>query len=231
MTQYWHTPKDRNLYLLDQIRSKLNVLNFDIPNELFQNVPDEVWAKHLMDSLVQLQHQVQRLTSQEQFHRQFYQHIKNSDNRLRGRWGEFVARIYLHTLLLIPYDKIEHDKRTFSTPYGLRRIDCYGKKRKIIVEVKAAYITARRSNIRQIQKDLFLLRSGAVNSAVWILLGDGSARVKEQLRISRIESILPSDPKLTAIYDLFNLITLTDTPEGEVMSIMDKLFMLNMPEK
>jgi len=142
----------------------------------------------------------------------------------RGDFGGFATRIFLQTQLLVPYGNIQHDRVTFSTPFGGRRIDCYVADTKLAVEVKSAYVDGRGRNVIQVRKDSHLLATGNIRKAVWILLGDGAERLKSLLARGGIEVVPPSDSRLQPVYDLFRMITLTDASESEVLAAIDEIF-------
>jgi len=143
---------------------------------------------------------------------------------MRGRLGEFAARVYLQTSLLIPYESIKLDQFTFETPYGGRRIDCFVKEKKLAVEVKSAYVDARRRNREQIQKDAYLLAKGEVRTVTWILLGGGSQRVRQLLADAKVVVETETEPRLRPVLGLFHLITLSSASQEEVLGVMDKIF-------
>jgi hypothetical protein len=224
MTRHWNTPRDRLISRLEEIRRELTALRFAIPDSLLHGVPDEPWAHSVLDALIQLQRRIDLVTSEECIHSTFYRHFRNLDNSTRGLWGEFTIRVFLQTHMLIPYEAIQHDRMTFSTPFGGRRIDCYVAENKLAVEVKSAYIDGRQRNLVQIRKDSHLLARGDIKTVVWILLGDGSERRKSLLTRAGIEVVLPADSRLQPIHDLFRMITLTEASEAEVLAAIDLLF-------
>lgn len=224
MTQHWESPRARNEFTLEEIRKDLLSLRFEIPPEVIANVPDCQLARDLTESLCQLQRRVELVTSRDEIHRTLYSRLRNSDNRMRGRLGEFAARVYLQTSLLIPYESIKLDQFTFETPYGGRRIDCFVKANKLAVEVKSAYVDARRRNRQQIQKDAYLLAKGEVRTVTWILLGGGSKRIRQLLADAKVVVETATEPRLRPVLDLFHLITLSSASQDEVLAVMDNIF-------
>ncbi len=224
MAMHWNTPKDRVMFRLEDVRKQLSALRFAIPDSLVHGVPDDPRAHSVLDAVIQLQRRIDHLTSEESVQGTFYRYFRNLDNSARGFWGEFTTRVFLQTQMLVPYDAIQHDRTTFSTPFGRRRIDCYVAENKLAVEVKSAYVDGRGRNAVQIRKDSHLLATGDIRKAVWILLGDGAERLKSLLMRGGIEVVLPGDPRLRPVYDLFRMITLTDASEAEVLAAIDELF-------
>jgi hypothetical protein len=224
MTMHWDTPKDRVRSRLEDVRKQLSTLRFVVPDSLVHGVPDDPRAHAVLDAVVQLQRQIDDLTSEESVHGTFSRYFRNLDNSTRGFWGEFATRVFLQTQMLVPYDAIQHDRMTYSTPFGRRRIDCYVADTKLAVEVKSAYVDGRGRNVLQIRKDSHLLGTGDIRKAVWILLGDGAERLKSMLVRGGIEVVLPADPRLQPVYDLFRMITLTDASGAEILAAIDGLF-------
>jgi hypothetical protein len=221
---HWNTPKDRVRSRLEDVRKQLSALRFAVPDSLVQGAPDDPRAHAVLDAVVQLQRQIDHLTSEESVHATFSRYFRNLDNSTRGFWGEFATRVFLQTQMLVPYSAIQHDRMTFSTPFGGRRIDCYVADNKLAVEVKSAYVDNRGRNLAQIRKDSHLLATGDIRKAVWILLGNGAERLKSLLARGGIEVVLPADPRLQPVYDLFRMITLTDASESEVFAVIDEIF-------
>jgi hypothetical protein len=228
VTERWATPRARNEFTLEQIRNDLLSLRFEIPREVIADVPDCQLARDLMEKLCQLQRRVELVTSRDGIHRSLYPRRRNIDNRTRGRWGEFAARVYLQTSLLIPYDSIELDQITFETPYGGRRIDCFVKEKRLALEVKSAYVDARRRNREQIQKDAYLLAKGGVRTVTWILLGGGSRRIRQLLAEAKVVVETATESCLRPVLNLFHLITLSSASQEEVLAVMDKIFAVGL---
>jgi len=106
----------------------------------------------------------------------------------------------------------------------MRRIDCYVEENKLAVEVKSAYVDGRQRHLTQLRKDTPLLAQGEVSTVLWILLGDGSQKLKSLLMGAGIEVALPADRRLQHVYDMFRMITLADSSEAELLAAVDSLF-------
>ncbi len=224
MTRRWDTPRDRVNFHLEEVRRDLTRLRFAIPDSLVRDAPDDPHALSVLDALTELQQCIHDATSETCVHKTFYRYLRNRDNSARGVWGEFAIRVFLQTHMLIPYAAIQHDRTTFSTPLGMRRIDCYVEENKLAVEVKSAYVDGRQRILTQLRKDAHLLAQGEVSTVIWILLGDGSQKLKSLLTGAGIEVVLPADRRLQPVYEMFRMITLTDSTEAELLAAVDSVF-------
>ncbi|MGE5506601.1 MAG: hypothetical protein ACM31L_19415 [Actinomycetota bacterium] len=106
--------------------------------------------------------------------------------RTRGRIGEVIAGL---AFPLDIRDRVEIDRRTFQTPFGLRRVDNFMAETGEAVESKMTRVTAGRRIRAQIAKDAWLLREGLVRRVLWILYKGGSVRLKALLAENGIEII------------------------------------------
>lgn len=223
-------PRERNLDFLDELQKNLVNLNFNIPDELISSTPEDSWAQSVMGSLLALQSAVRDSTSINCIHHNFYTHVQNLDNRHRGMWGEFAALLYCLCVLREPSANLVVDGIKFYTPIGNRRIDCFSTESKVAVEVKASYISGRKFYYNQVEKDEYLLEKGHVSSVVWLLLGGASQKFISRLSSAGFEIVLPNDARLKSIREVFDLITLTDATEAQVMVAIENLFITNLRE-
>lgn len=98
--------------------------------------------------------------------------------RTRGRIGEVMAGLVFP---LDIRDRVVIDRRSFQTPFGLRRIDNYMEETGEAIESKMTHVVASRRIRVQITKDAWLLRHGMVHRVCWILYKGGSPRLKALL--------------------------------------------------
>lgn len=224
----WQSPKERNIDFLEQLRSSWGDLNFTIPEVLISNIPDDQLARLALASLLELQSIVNDVTSANSVSHNYYTYVRNMDNRHRGMWGEFAALLFSQCVMHENRDHLIIDAKRFKTPIGYRRIDCFSTKTNLAVEAKASYATMRAFLLNQIEKDKYLLKEGHISSSVWLLLGDASKNLKSKLSCAGIDYFLPGDDCLKSIRSVFDLITLTDAKESEVIGEISKLFMANL---
>lgn len=107
-------------------------------------------------------------------------------SRTRGRLGEVMASS------LFPMDvrdQVQLDRMVFDTPHGQRRIDNYLPETRQAVESKYVRITASARTKKQILKDAYLLKEGAVSEVIWVLFYGGSSRVMQMLKDNNIQVV------------------------------------------
>ena len=116
----------------------------------------------------------------------FEVHARMIKVRTRGRIGEVMAGLVFP---IEARDRVEIDRRTFQTPFGLRRIDNYMAETGEAIEAKMTHVVASRRIRTQITKDAWLLEHGLVRRVCWILYKGGSARLKALLAKGGIQMI------------------------------------------
>ncbi len=113
--------------------------------------------------------------------RELLNQTKNIQNRTRGRLGELLGRVALTQATPACDDDLQTDAISFETPHGKRRIDVYWAAQQLALETKMGYVTLSRQIRAQIEKDAFLLANGQLETVIWLLMKDGSPRLKELL--------------------------------------------------
>jgi hypothetical protein len=219
------TIRGNNIKRLEEVRSRLAQLNFDIPTELIENAPSEPWARDIVAALLDLQNAILTVTSAEYFASEFYKNIRNLDNRHRGDLGELVASWFVMAKYGETRESLKVDNMRFETPYGCRRIDCFSLATKRAVEVKAAYATARSFYRQQILKDKFLLEKGMCSDIIWVFIGGASRSLMNLLDDAGIKQVAPNDSELEPVVKLFNAAATGDSSE-DIAALIKNIFSL-----
>jgi hypothetical protein len=119
------------------------------------------------------------------FARSFYADIITLQNRTRGAVFEVIGEALGRTLLRDTDTATQ--QHCVETPYGVRRVDLWYARTGVALEIKSGFIVASRSIREQIQKDAWLLTSGAATRIVWLLLRGATQRTRDALDRMRIE--------------------------------------------
>lgn len=104
-------------------------------------------------------------------------------SRTKGSLGELM------TSLLYPKNERNNvviDKIVFETPLGKRRIDNYLPSTMQAVESKNTYLSARKSIVKQIKKDAYLLEINKISELIWVCFEGASKRVQSLLKSNGI---------------------------------------------
>jgi hypothetical protein len=119
------------------------------------------------------------------FARSFYADFITLQNRTRGAVFEVVGEALARTLL--GDTETAKKQHCVETPYGVRRVDLWYARTGVALEIKSGFIAGSRSIREQIQKDAWLLTSGAATRIVWLLFRGATQRTRDALDRMRIE--------------------------------------------
>lgn len=113
----------------------------------------------------------------------------------RVRLGEVAAE------LLLPVnfrDAVVHERVTFSTPFGMRRLDNFHPETREAVESRNARAVANQLTLNQVMKDAYLLKTGQVSRVTWLLFFGASPRLLDLLDAHDIRHVEGWDALLAA---------------------------------
>ena len=119
------------------------------------------------------------------FHHSFFADLITLQNRTRGAVFEIVGEVLGRTLL--GDAEAAETQHCVDTPYGGRRIDLWYATSRVALEIKSGFIVGSRSIRVQIQKDEWLLQTGAATRIVWLLFRGATQRVRDALDRAGIE--------------------------------------------
>jgi hypothetical protein len=115
----------------------------------------------------------------------FFADFITLQNRTRGAVFEVIGEVLGRTLL--KDTDAAKQQHSVETLYGVRRVDLWYADPRVALEIKSGFIVCSRSIREQIQKDEWLLATGAASRIVWLLFRGATLRTREALDRAGIE--------------------------------------------